>query len=972
MVRINLSLRQLLILILVSVIAMSSVVAISATGGNITYYSNATGNYKIHTFYSNGTFNVTETGNIEILVIGGGGGGGSAPSGGGGGAGGYYYNYSYPVSEKYNITVGLGGPGAVCAVATCDGGTVGWGFLGTHGQDSVLSNGTILITSPGGGGGAAMSNNSAAVQNGGSGGGDGGTGGATTAGIGTPPYGKDSGNGSNVANGYGAGGGGGAGDIGKNGTSTLGGKGGYGINNSINGTLICYAGGGGGSAYDAPQGNASCGGGVAGRGFTLILKAQNATNYTGGGGGGGAGWGFTGANASGGYGGTGIVIIRYPFDFVNVSVIPSNAYNDTGTNFTGYASIIGNSTPVTWTYYFNTTGKNVTGYLLNYTNTTTGEVWSFTAVTNTSVSASTTFTIRENIAPGAFFLNSVSNHCAGPVSYVPYYVVCAADPVNGTPYFTNFPINITANISDDYRLSTINLVIKNINGTMILNETNSTNYSTLNFSRILNLANYTDDQTYIANFTLTDYFGNIRIVSGMFAVNADPPNTSLTYPVNGSIYTGNYTGLIILNLSNVYGPITCSLNDSRWSILFDGNTSKIFLNNSVIPETSIYFSWNCSDLGQYRIGNGAFFFKYNVLNVTIFDIVNNSVITWSNISGTISSDTYYNSTYLITNGLLNVTNLAYGEYTATFLSNIYAPATYRFFSGYGETTNLNVYLSSSSPESVLFTIQDAAQNNKVIEDAYVTIFRYVNDTLTIVSVYHSDVTGRVQFNYTHGTLYAFLVSHPDYETKNFTLNPIIFSSYDINLVPTSSAGDYDGVLVRLLDSYVVSGLNNVSIIITQPDGSLALYGVNYSYGATTGAVSGTNVYGEILTIINLNISSTSSTQDTVQLTAYYDTGNGTMIRYFTIPIISNSTAVNTLSTDHGDMGLGVFERYFLVNIVAGVFGGFIAIYLGWLAGLISFVFIMGIFVFTHLISIYFIFIPGTFVVIYMIWRGMNP
>ena len=68
---------------------------ITATGGSIT----TSGNYKIHTFTSNGTFEVTSKGDsgigdqIEYLcVAGGGGGGGGSDSGnngsGGGGAGG--------------------------------------------------------------------------------------------------------------------------------------------------------------------------------------------------------------------------------------------------------------------------------------------------------------------------------------------------------------------------------------------------------------------------------------------------------------------------------------------------------------------------------------------------------------------------------------------------------------------------------------------------------------------------------------------------------------------------------------------------------------------------------------------------------------------------------------------------------------------------------------------------------------------
>jgi len=68
----------------------SNITYYAATGGTIT----TSGDYKVHTFNSSGTFTITTAGNtgIEYLIIAGGGGGGAANSGvggAGGGAGGY-------------------------------------------------------------------------------------------------------------------------------------------------------------------------------------------------------------------------------------------------------------------------------------------------------------------------------------------------------------------------------------------------------------------------------------------------------------------------------------------------------------------------------------------------------------------------------------------------------------------------------------------------------------------------------------------------------------------------------------------------------------------------------------------------------------------------------------------------------------------------------------------------------------------
>ena len=50
-----------------------------ASGGTITF----SGNRKIHTFSSTGTFTVTWPGLVDVLVVGGGGGGGGSIAGGG-------------------------------------------------------------------------------------------------------------------------------------------------------------------------------------------------------------------------------------------------------------------------------------------------------------------------------------------------------------------------------------------------------------------------------------------------------------------------------------------------------------------------------------------------------------------------------------------------------------------------------------------------------------------------------------------------------------------------------------------------------------------------------------------------------------------------------------------------------------------------------------------------------------------------
>lgn len=250
----------------------------SASGGTET----TSGNYKIHTFTSSGTFTVSAgSASVEYLVIGGGGGGGLAGPGGGG-AGGYRSSVSGESSGggasaetalsigegSYSITIGGGGATAPNTSTA-----------GVSGSNSVFS----TITSLGGGGGG--SGDGIALPNSGGSGGGGSyfdSGAAGTAGQGF------AGGSSNTAS-Y-SGGGGGAGSVGSNATSGVSGNGGSGVTSSINGSATTRGGGGGG--YISGSGGSGGGGN----------HGSSGSANTGGGGGG---------NATGGNGGSGLVIIRY-------------------------------------------------------------------------------------------------------------------------------------------------------------------------------------------------------------------------------------------------------------------------------------------------------------------------------------------------------------------------------------------------------------------------------------------------------------------------------------------------------------------------------------------------------------------------------------------------------------------------------------------------------------------------------------
>tara|TARA_Y100001938_G_scaffold142984_1_gene215062 strand:- start:2794 stop:4122 length:1329 start_codon:yes stop_codon:yes gene_type:complete len=290
---------------------------IAATGGNIT----ESGNFKIHTFTSSGTFCVSSLSNtpanntVSYVVVAGGAGGGSN-HGAGGGAGGFREGKHAPVdpytasplvapagitvtASAFPITVGAGGAKANVSPPT---------VVGGNGSPSIFS----TITSTGGGGGGGSSG---AAGNGGSGGGNGGENPSGFGSGNTPPVSPPQGNNGeeNPGTRGPAGGGGGATQVGGVPGDM---NGGNGATTEITGSSTTYAGGGGGAKYPAGtsgNGTGGTGGGGAGNFGSNCGAPPFSPGVDGGANTGGGGGGTYCGPTLVGSGGSGVVIIRYKF-----------------------------------------------------------------------------------------------------------------------------------------------------------------------------------------------------------------------------------------------------------------------------------------------------------------------------------------------------------------------------------------------------------------------------------------------------------------------------------------------------------------------------------------------------------------------------------------------------------------------------------------------------------------------------------
>ena len=291
-------------------------VAAVATGGTVTDIEQDGKKFRVHTFTSSGTFEVTRGGNVDVLVVGGGGAGGvgrdssSAHGGGGGGAGGLVFEQAKTLStEAYNIVVGNGGifSERYNSPAASE----------NDGEDSIFDDITAI------GGGAGATRTDGLGREGGSGGGA--TCceeiGASALQPNSPSggFGNKGGDSSTGASNVVEAGGGGAGEPGGD-ALALGGSydGGDGLyfgefftNNFLQDGFFAGGGGPGCSAnleIEPPGGIG--GGGNGGQFANPRTEGHSGTPNTGGGGGGGPS-NTSGGNFPSGAGGSGIVIVRY-------------------------------------------------------------------------------------------------------------------------------------------------------------------------------------------------------------------------------------------------------------------------------------------------------------------------------------------------------------------------------------------------------------------------------------------------------------------------------------------------------------------------------------------------------------------------------------------------------------------------------------------------------------------------------------
>ena len=315
-------------------------------------------------------------------------------------------------------------------------------------------------------------------------------------------------------------------------------------------------------------------------------------------------------------------------------------------------------------------------------------------------------------------------------------------------------------------------------------------------------------------------------------------------------------------------------------------------------------------------------FTTNSVYVQIFD-ENSLALILQNITVVVTGTT--ENTYYTLNGTLYLDNLADETYTFKLSGQNYTQKTYTVTVSNRSTQTLNTYLSSAVTTTILqiYNENDGSQ----IENVFVNVEKIINGSYTTIESKFTDITGRVQVVYTPLVAYRFTLSKTNFVTKQFTLNPVLFSSYSVGLTPSiSSNNTLDYNLLSLIwypKQFLNNQVNNLTFIISSPYGYLTYYNFIAKFKNNTVTSSGVNSYGATLNVL-LNISN-ASTKDRVYINySYSTTTNGLKTFAFNYEVTGASNVGNhtTQNLKTADYGLGMIEKALMVLFVTVILAGF--------------------------------------------------
>lgn len=501
------------------------------------------------------------------------------------------------------------------------------------------------------------------------------------------------------------------------------------------------------------------------------------------------------------------------------------------------------------------------------------------------------------------------------------------------------------------------------------------------------------------------------------------PLTDVAFYINGSLYNGtiyNDTTLEMFNGAytvigevdgyfnvsvdfNVTGPATISLTGFYDTILnvnikdvitgdlITAGDQYLEVRNSVGYEEFYTFT---NGTGVVNISSGAYQFSfladnyaYDYLNATVNptnNTINGSLYTnnsiFINVYDSVTGVQLDNYSVSLTGGSnlyadsvpngtyqLNLTAIDSGIYRLVIEKAGYVNSEYVVTMAQNSYQFLDAYLYNGD-ETVIFSVVDQANSNP-LEDVSVSMFTVLNSTTILLSNKASDITGRVQFGYNTGDYYQFILTADGYDTKTFTLNPILFSTYNILLTQSATPGentDYSAVIIEIdQEAFYTNQSNPLGIMIYSPDGSLEDYTFNITTALGTATYTGTSAMGESF-FYNFTLPVDTESQAVI-ISYCYDRTLGDQRCFTRNYLVTGSyTSTSFLGQQDNTFGLGLLERIIIATIFAVFVAGLVGAVGGAVAGGALGMIIFGFFTFTGFLPLWAI-LPSVLVLAVLIF-----
>jgi hypothetical protein len=607
----------------------------------------------------------------------------------------------------------------------------------------------------------------------------------------------------------------------------------------------------------------------------------------------------------------------------------------------------------------------------------------FTAyLTQTNTYSTTNGTINTNISGGNiynltvysanYFFNTTLNYNTSnnlAVNLNPYTLVHVTDEYSGSNIAAaNVTLSGTTYITNSTGYAHI----------PVSSSTYSTNISASGYfiKEYTNQPQFTQLEAAIyqaqMNFAATDILGNSVTGFTVTAPNGKNTNNTILYAQSGSqSFTFNKTGYN--NKAQTFAPT--ALSNSTYTFTGVGGSTinltvynaqsasyETTFNATVVSSTgysatgsttngSIFVPWaidtvNVTVQGAFATTTESFsvaasglnnltvtVYANNSIRINIYDESTGALISGTNITITLSGDTYNNQTTIST-GQYNYTNLPSGTYSISFNGTTYVLRTYTVTVGEATSQALNAYLTTST-NTVQFTAIDA-NTGLAIPGDIISMARVINGSWTTVQTGLTDITGLAQFNYVPLVRYRFTSAATNYTTQLFYLDPILLTSYTIRMQPdadTANAQDYSEITFLFAPTKFYDGeQNNLTFTIGSPNGVLINYTATVRYPSGSGAystftVSGSNANGDVLEM-PFNISD-AELNDRVNITWQYTSTIGGTKSYSYAYTITGASSTGLFTNNAREFyGMGAFERIFIVTFVVLLVVGATAPFIG--------------------------------------------